>query len=172
VLSDLAFREQRIAKRCKNLSTLRGNAAVDEAERLVGMCVPPCRSLRRSRITHKVRSSPSLRPRCKDTVSAHLPPCCPHGRRSIHSPTAATQASRPELVLTAQPGNFQTSTRGCSVASATGGPGMAPACHRDPLRPYGGVRRRPRRNRCARQHAAGWRELQPAEEPAPDPSGM
>jgi hypothetical protein len=41
-LSELTFRVQRIAKRVKNPSTLRGNASVDEAERPLGMCVLPC----------------------------------------------------------------------------------------------------------------------------------
>jgi len=49
---------------------LRGNASVGEAERALGMRVLPCWSLHRSRITGKVRSSPSLRPRRKGPVSA------------------------------------------------------------------------------------------------------
>ena len=58
-LSDLAFQEQRIAKRVKNPSTLRGNASLDEAERPLGCACCPADLSVVAKSPAKVRRSPS-----------------------------------------------------------------------------------------------------------------
>jgi hypothetical protein len=87
---------QRIAKRVKNPSTLRGNASVDEAERPWGCACCPADLSAVAESPAKVRSSSSLRPRRKGPVSALRD----HSTRSRPSPVSppgsAVRPSRPE----------------------------------------------------------------------------
>jgi hypothetical protein len=61
------------------------------------MCVLPCRSHRRSRITRKVRSSPSLQPRRKGPVSALCSRSVTARRMGERCPFAAVRAGIQKL---------------------------------------------------------------------------
>jgi hypothetical protein len=83
----------------KNPSTLRGNAAVDEAERPLGMCVPPCRSLRRSRITIELEARPLFGRGVKVRFRRVSPIAVCPGEGPVTEPTADAQPWPRECVL-------------------------------------------------------------------------